>query len=135
MPAEGFRPRQREEMPVSDTTFVSTSMSRLLPTEVNGFGLLAELALDLRWSWSHAADDVWRRLDPTLWDRTRNPWAILQTVSQDEFQHMAADYGRRHFSRRDTRSVCRGRGAALGRSTRSPRGSSIATIPLARRTT
>ena len=38
----------------------------LLPMEVEGFDSLAELALDLRWSWNHAADDVWRQLDPAL---------------------------------------------------------------------
>jgi hypothetical protein len=29
--------------------------------EVEGFDSLAELALDLRWSWNHAADELWRR--------------------------------------------------------------------------
>jgi starch phosphorylase len=69
----------------------SSSMSRPLPEDVEGFGLLAELALDMRWSWNHFADDVWRQLDPTLWDRTRNPWVILQTVSRDRLGHMLAE--------------------------------------------
>jgi starch phosphorylase len=30
--------------------------------EVEGFDSLAELALDMRWSWNHAADEVWRQL-------------------------------------------------------------------------
>ncbi len=34
--------------------------------DVDGFASLAELALDLRSSWSHATDPVWRRLDPVL---------------------------------------------------------------------
>ena len=38
----------------------------LLPWDVEGFGPLAELALDLRWSWNHYADNVWRQLDPAL---------------------------------------------------------------------
>jgi len=38
----------------------------LLPTDVEGFDSLGELALDMRWSWNHAADDVWHQLDPTL---------------------------------------------------------------------
>ena len=66
-------------------------MTQLAPTEVEGFGPLAELALDMRWSWNHGADDVWRQLDPALWELTRNPWAILQTVSRDKLQHMLAD--------------------------------------------
>ncbi len=63
----------------------------LLPSEVEGFGPLAELALDLRWSWNHYADNVWRQLDPALWERTQNPWVVLQTVSRDKLQHMLAD--------------------------------------------
>ncbi len=33
---------------------------------VEGFDSLAELALDLRWSWNHTTDVVWRTLDPGL---------------------------------------------------------------------
>ena len=63
----------------------------LLPTEVEGFDSLAELALDLRWSWNHATDDVWRQLDPTLWELTQNPWVVLQTVSRDKLKLAWAD--------------------------------------------
>ncbi len=63
----------------------------LLPQGVEGFDSLAELALDLRWSWSHAADQVWQLLDPGLWDLTHNPWAVLQTVSRDQLQHVLAN--------------------------------------------
>ena len=44
---------------------------------------LTQLALDLRWSWNHAADELWRRLDPKLWELTRNPWVILHTISRN----------------------------------------------------
>ncbi len=56
-----------------------------------GMEELAELALDLRWSWDHGADDIWRPLAPEMWDRTRNPWVILQTVSPDKLQKLGAD--------------------------------------------
>ena len=62
-----------------------------LPTELDGFDSLAELALDMRWSWCHYADEVWRQLDPVLWGFTRNPWIVLQTVSRDKLEHMLAD--------------------------------------------
>ena len=39
----------------------------LLPGDVEGIDS-ADLALDLRWSWNHATDGVWRRLDPVLWE-------------------------------------------------------------------
>jgi glycogen phosphorylase len=63
----------------------------ILPTEVDGFDALAELALDLRWSWNHSADEIWRQLDPKQWELTHNPWGILQTVSRDQIEHMSAD--------------------------------------------
>ena len=46
---------------MSKQTRVSNSMYCFLPTEVEGFGPLAELALDMRWSWNHYADDLWTK--------------------------------------------------------------------------
>ncbi|HSY11115.1 MAG TPA: alpha-glucan family phosphorylase [Verrucomicrobiae bacterium] len=63
----------------------------LLPTEIEGVDSLAELALDMRWSWNHATDGIWRTLDPTLWDLTQNPWVVLQTASHDRIKHTLAD--------------------------------------------
>jgi len=63
----------------------------LFPTEIEGFDCLAELALDLRWSWNHATDEVWRQLDPKLWEITHNPWVVLQTVSRDRIEGVLAD--------------------------------------------
>jgi starch phosphorylase len=59
---------------------------------------LTELALNLHWSWNHAADELWKRLDPDLWEATQNPWVILQTVSQDTIKAALAETGfRRHL--------------------------------------
>ena len=58
---------------------------------VEGFDSLAELALDLRWSWNHTTDEVWRKLDPALWELTQNPWVVLQTVSQDKLKNVLSD--------------------------------------------
>src|SRR6202789_3851166 len=74
-----------EQTPVSKTTY------SYLPKDIEGFDSLAELALDLRWSWNHATDEVWRALDPTLWEFTRNPWVVLQTVSRDQLERVLAD--------------------------------------------
>jgi glycogen phosphorylase len=52
---------------------------------------LAALALDLRWTWNHATDDLWRQLDPELWECTRNPWLILQSVSTDRLRRLLAE--------------------------------------------
>ena len=76
---------------MSAQTRVSHPIYGLLPTEVEGFDSLAELALDMRWSWNHATDKVWRQLDPVLWELTQNPWVVLQTVSRDQLERVLAD--------------------------------------------
>jgi len=76
---------------MSKPTRVINPVYSLLPTEVEGYDSLAELALDMRWSWNHAADEVWRELDPALWDLTHNPWGVLQTVSRDQIEGVLAD--------------------------------------------
>ena len=48
-----------------------------LPSEAPNDDALAELALDLRWSWNHSTDKLWRELDPELWHITHNPWVVL----------------------------------------------------------
>ena len=76
---------------MSDQARVSHPIYNLLPTEIEGFDSLAELALDLHWSWNHATDEVWRQLDPELWEITHNPWVVLQTVSRDQIERVLAD--------------------------------------------
>jgi len=76
---------------MSKPTPVSKPIYSLLPADVEGFDSLVELALDMRWSWNHTADEVWRQLDPALWDLTNNPWAVLQTVSRDKLQRVSSD--------------------------------------------
>jgi glycogen phosphorylase len=76
---------------MSDQTRVSHPIYNLLPTEIAGFDSLAELALDMHWSWNHATDEVWRQLDPILWEITHNPWVVLQTVSRDQIERVLAD--------------------------------------------
>jgi glycogen phosphorylase len=70
---------------------VSSPIYTFFPTEVEGFDSLAELALDMRWSWNHSADEVWRQIDPPLWDLTQNPWVVLQTVSRDQLDRVLSD--------------------------------------------
>src|SRR5579863_9216785 len=52
---------------------------------------LTELALDLRWAWNHAADDIWRQIDPDLWEHTHNAWYVLQTVSNEKLHALGAN--------------------------------------------
>jgi starch phosphorylase len=76
---------------MSKQTRASHPIYNILPMEVEGFDSLAELALDMRWSWNHAADEVWQQLDPDLWDLTHNPWVVLQTISRNQIERMSAD--------------------------------------------
>jgi glycogen phosphorylase len=74
-----------------DQTRISDPLNELLAKGVEGADFLIELALDMRWSWNHATDDVWERLDPHLWNITRNPWAVLRTVSADSLEKVLQD--------------------------------------------
>jgi starch phosphorylase len=56
----------------------------------DGADALAELALNLHWSWNHSADELWQQLDSELWESTQNPWVILQTVSKDKINSVLA---------------------------------------------
>lgn len=60
-------------------------------SQIPGFSLLEEFALDMRWSWSHNADKIWHMLDSNLWGLTHNPWVVLQTVSKEKLQTALAD--------------------------------------------
>jgi len=76
---------------MSEQTPVSKKTYSLLPTDIEGVDSLAELALDMRWSWNHATDEVWVQLDSALWEFTQNPWVVLQTVSRDKLQRVLAE--------------------------------------------
>ena len=43
------------------------------PPNQDGVDALTELALNLHWSWNHAADELWEGLDKELWATTQNP--------------------------------------------------------------
>ena len=52
---------------------------------------LTALALDLRWTWNHALDALWLRMDPELWQRTHNPWVVLQNAPESRLDALARD--------------------------------------------
>lgn len=56
-----------------------------------GLESLAEIALDLHWTWWHAGDSLWEKLGHEIWARTRNPWLILMSVSDKKLQALASD--------------------------------------------
>ena len=58
---------------------------------IEGYDCLEELALNLRWCWTHRTDKVWKALDAQLWEMTHNPWIVLQTVSRDRVEEVLRD--------------------------------------------
>lgn len=52
---------------------------------------LTDLALDMRWTWSHRADELWRMLDEETWETTKNPWILLQGVPDQRLQQLSDD--------------------------------------------
>ncbi len=76
---------------MSEPTRAGHSKEAPLPTDIAGFDSLADLALDMRSSWNHATDQIWRQLDPVLWKLTHNPWVVLQTVSREKLRLVLAD--------------------------------------------
>ena len=65
--------------------------SYCLPSVPKGLEGLTELARDLRWSWNHGADRLWQQIGPELWEKTGNPWLILQTVGTTHLKALARD--------------------------------------------
>jgi glycogen phosphorylase len=68
-----------------------SSAREFLSTDIDGYDSLAELALDMRWSWNHAADEIWRQLNPVLWDLTHHPWDVLQTASREKVKDILSN--------------------------------------------
>jgi len=61
---------------------------RALPETLSG---LTSLALDLRWSWHHGSDHLWRALDEDAWEATRNAWLVLNSVSSEHLKALSED--------------------------------------------
>jgi starch phosphorylase len=62
------------------------SLLRPLP---EGLEPLANLSLNLGWTWSHETDRLWHAMDPEVWRLTRNPWLVLQSVSQERLEELS----------------------------------------------
>lgn len=76
---------------MSEATTGSHPKEQFPCANVEGFDALSELALNMRSSWNHASDKVWRQLDPVLWELTHNPWVVVQTVSREKLEQVFAD--------------------------------------------
>lgn len=70
---------------------MNDSMDSSLPSEKQVWDALARLAMDLSWSWNHAADEIWKWIDPELWEITANPFLILQSLSPGKLDALKRD--------------------------------------------
>ena len=73
----------------NNATTSSYFFTRPMPPGLEG---LTDLALDLRWTWSHFSDRLWERLDPEGWKQTGNPYFILQNVAKSRLEEAACDH-------------------------------------------
>jgi glycogen phosphorylase len=73
------------------------------PGPNDSIDVLAQLALNLRSSWNHPADELWAQIDPQLWAMTSNPWVVLQSASPARLRELVAskDFRRRLLAARD----------------------------------
>jgi glycogen phosphorylase len=76
--------------PARRRTAMTDPLKPFLPAGVPGIEDLVELALNLRSTWNHAADEIWGQLEPELWDLTHNPLVVLQTASRTKLEALAA---------------------------------------------
>ena len=52
---------------------------------------LVDLALDMRWTWTEKNERLWDLLDPEAWERTKNPYLILQNAPPARLEEAAND--------------------------------------------
>ena len=81
---------------ISEQNHVSYPLYNLLPREIEGFDPLAELALNLRWSWNHATDKVWRNLIPSCGRSPITPGWSVDSLARPDRAHV----GRSRFSQK-----------------------------------
>ncbi|MFC1684141.1 alpha-glucan family phosphorylase [Pseudomonadota bacterium] len=72
----------------------SRLLVRLFPPGLEPLaGVLEDLATDLRWTWSHGGDAVWKRMDPHTWALTENPYVVLQNLTEARLKELEKDAG------------------------------------------
>ncbi len=65
---------------------------RVLPDIPEPLKFLETLSRNIWWCWHHDAIDLFRRIDPRLWDECeRNPILFLTRVPQSRLEELAKD--------------------------------------------
>jgi starch phosphorylase len=47
--------------------------------------------VDLRWTWSHEADVLWKHIDPVGWGQVENPYEVLQNLTKPRLAALRDD--------------------------------------------
>ena len=89
--AEGARLVMRNIATCKEKNMIQQAHSIWFKADVDWFDTLVDLALNLRWSWSHGEEELWEPLDPELWELTHNPWLVLLTTSLSRLKSLMAD--------------------------------------------
>lgn len=66
-------------------------LTRFMPVLPVGLEGLLDLALDVRWSWSHSSDRIWEAIDAEMWQKTQNAWFLLTRSSPKRLQQLARE--------------------------------------------
>jgi len=65
---------------------------QVLPSIPESLSFLEMLSRNLWWSWQHDAQELFRRIDPGLWEEAgRNPVVFLTYIEQERFKELAKD--------------------------------------------
>lgn len=82
--------RPAETTPKPSVKAISTL--KIHPKLPGQLELLSRVAYNLRWSWDHAAIELFRRLDSELWESTgHNPILLLGSIGQSRLEAAAVD--------------------------------------------
>ncbi len=49
---------------------------------------IVRLAMNLRWVWNHATDQVWEALAPDVWHQTHNPVLVIQNTPRSRLEEL-----------------------------------------------
>ena len=49
---------------------------------------IVRLAMNLRWVWNHASDEVWEALSPDVWHQTHNPVLVIQNTPRSRLDEL-----------------------------------------------
>ena len=64
----------------------------VFPVPPESIARLSELAYNLWWSWNPPAQDLYRDIDPVLWDEVNhNPVLFLRRAHQQDLDRVASD--------------------------------------------